>query len=42
MQETVSRDYTLLAFPLNAKYNTTGIAVNSFEDAVRGIRASLS
>ena len=40
VQETVPRDYTLLAVPLNVKYNTTGI-VNSFEDALHGIRASL-
>ena len=41
MQETVPRDYTLLAVPFNAKYNTTGMANNSFQDPVRGIRASL-
>ena len=41
VQEMVSRDYTLLAVPLNVKYNTTGIANNSFQDRVRGIRASL-
>ncbi len=41
VQETVARDYTLLAFPLNAKYDTTGI-VNSFEDALHGVRASLT
>ncbi len=41
VQETVPRDYTLLAVPLNVKYNTTGIASNSFLDPVRGIRASL-
>jgi translocation and assembly module TamA len=41
VQENVSRDYTLLAFPLNAKYDTTGI-VNSFEDALHGVRASLT
>ncbi len=41
VQETVSRDYTLLAFPFNAKYDTTGI-VNSFEDALHGVRVSLT
>jgi translocation and assembly module TamA len=42
VQETVPRDYTLLGVPLNVKYNTTGIANNSFEDPLRGIRASLT
>jgi len=41
VQEGVTRDYTLLAVPLNVKYDTTGI-VNSFEDALHGIRASLT
>ena len=41
VQEMVTRDYTLLAIPVTAKYNSTGI-VNPLEDAVRGIRASLT
>lgn len=41
VQEMVTRDYTLLAVPLNVKYNTTGI-VNPFEDSLHGIRASLT
>jgi translocation and assembly module TamA len=40
-QEGVVRDYTLLGVPLNARYNSTGLA-NPLEDAVHGVRASVS
>jgi translocation and assembly module TamA len=38
-QEGETRDYTLLSFPVNAKYDTTGVT-NPLEDALHGIRAS--
>jgi translocation and assembly module TamA len=39
VQEGETRRYTLLSFPVNAKYDSTGIT-NPLEDPVRGIRAS--
>ena len=39
VQEGETRYYTLLSFPLNAKYDSTGI-INPLEDPLRGIRAS--
>jgi len=41
LQQMVTRDYTLLAIPFNAKYDSTGL-VNPLEDPLRGIRASLT
>jgi translocation and assembly module TamA len=41
LQEMVTRDYTLLGVPVSAKYNSTGL-INPLDDAVRGIRASLT
>ena len=41
LQEGVTRDYTLLGIPLNAKYNSTGVT-NPLEDALHGIRASVT
>jgi translocation and assembly module TamA len=38
-QEGETRDYTLLSFPINAKYDTTGVT-NPLEDPLHGIRAS--
>jgi translocation and assembly module TamA len=40
-QERQIYDYTLLALPVSAKYNNTGI-VNPLEDTVHGVRASAS
>jgi translocation and assembly module TamA len=39
VQEGETRYYTLLSFPVNAKYDSTGI-VNPLEDPLHGIRAS--
>ena len=39
IQEGETRYYTLLSFPVNAKYDSTGIT-NPLEDPLRGIRAS--
>jgi translocation and assembly module TamA len=39
LQEGVTRDYTLLGIPLNAKYDSTGVS-NALEDPLHGIRAS--
>jgi translocation and assembly module TamA len=41
LQEGETRYYTLLGFPLNAKYDSTGI-VNPLEDPLHGVRASLT
>ena len=41
LQETVTRDYTLLGIPVSAKYNSTGL-VNPLEDPLHGVRASLT
>jgi len=40
-QESMVRDYTLLGVPLNARYNSTGLA-NPLEDAIHGVRVSVS
>jgi translocation and assembly module TamA len=40
-QERVVRDYTLVALPLNAKFNSTGVG-NPLEDAVHGMRLAMS
>lgn len=40
-QEMVTRDYTLLGFPVSAKYDSTGL-VNPLDDPVRGLRAALT
>jgi translocation and assembly module TamA len=40
-QEGVVRNYTLVAVPLNARYNSTGLR-NPLEDALHGVRASVS
>jgi translocation and assembly module TamA len=40
-QEGVVRDYTLVAVPLGAKFDSTGLA-NPLDDATHGIRSSLS
>jgi translocation and assembly module TamA len=39
VQEGVTRYYTLVSFPVNVKYDSTGI-VNPLEDPLHGIRAS--
>lgn len=41
LQQGVSRDYTLLGIPINAKYDSTGI-VNLLQDPLHGIRASVT
>jgi translocation and assembly module TamA len=41
VQDSVTRDYTLLGVPVSVKYNSTGI-VNPLMDPVRGIRAALT
>ena len=41
LQDSVTRDYTLLGVPVSVKYNSTGI-VNPLMDPVRGIRAALT
>jgi translocation and assembly module TamA len=40
IQQGVTRDYTLVALPFNAKYDSTGLS-NPLNDATRGLRASL-
>lgn len=40
-QEMVTRDYTLLGFPVNARYNSSGLA-NPLADPLHGMRASLT
>jgi translocation and assembly module TamA len=41
IQEGVTRDYTLLALPVTAHYDGTGVA-NPLDDATHGVRATLS
>jgi translocation and assembly module TamA len=41
IQEGVTRDYTLLALPLTARYDGTGVA-NPLDDATGGVRAVIS
>ena len=41
VQEGETRDYTLLSFPLNARYDSTGIT-NPLEDPLRGLRAAFT
>jgi len=41
VQEGESRDYTLLSFPVNAKYDSTGLT-NPLEDPLHGVRASFT
>lgn len=41
IQEGVTRYYTLLSLPVNARYDSTGI-VNPLEDPLHGIRASFT
>jgi translocation and assembly module TamA len=40
IQEGVTRDYTLLAVPVTAKYDSTGLS-NPLDDALHGIRATI-
>jgi translocation and assembly module TamA len=40
-QEGTVRDYTLVALPLSAKFDNTGL-VNPLDDALHGVRAALS
>jgi translocation and assembly module TamA len=40
-QEGVVRDYTLVALPLTAKFDSTGLT-NPLDDALHGVRAALS
>jgi translocation and assembly module TamA len=40
IQQGVTRDYTLVALPLNGKYDTTGLS-NPLDDATHGVRVSL-
>jgi translocation and assembly module TamA len=41
IQQGVTRDYTLLALPLTARYDGTGVA-NPLDDATGGVRATIS
>jgi translocation and assembly module TamA len=41
IQQAVTRDYTLLALPLTARYDGTGVA-NPLDDATHGVRATVS
>jgi len=41
IQQGVTRDYTLLALPLTARYDGTGVA-NPLDDATHGLRAAIS
>jgi translocation and assembly module TamA len=41
VQEGETRDYTLLGVPINATYNSTGLA-NPLEDALHGVRAAFT
>ncbi len=40
LQEGVTRNYTLVALPVTAKYDTTGLS-NPLDDPLRGVRATL-
>lgn len=40
VQEGVTRDYTLVALPLTAKFDSTGLS-NPLDDALHGIRATI-
>ena len=40
VQQGVTRDYTLVALPLNAKFDSTGLS-NPLDDATHGIRATI-
>jgi translocation and assembly module TamA len=40
IQEGVTRDYTLVAVPVNAKFDSTGLS-NPLDDATHGIRANI-
>jgi translocation and assembly module TamA len=40
IQQGVTRDYTLVAVPLTAKYDSTGLS-NPLDDALHGVRATL-
>lgn len=41
IQQSVTRDYTLLALPLTARYDGTGVA-NPLDDPTHGLRATVS